>query len=173
MPTPRGYQAAPQHEVIDVDLDDGTDQSFAEKTVSSSMGNRDTVVAEEDRRRLRQLRLFIIALCVLFVLGVVDSLTTKFLRKAGIAFAAWTFEEAPNSFLLFQFVIIVLIMCCLPYGPLSYLLGAIVTQLYGPVTGFFVGFFLLFSATMTAAVSCFVLSRHSFKETVQRKVKLL
>jgi len=69
MPTPRGYRAAPQHEVIDVDLDDRPDQSFAEGNVKPSMVHLDTVGAEGGRHR-RQLRVSIIAICVLFVLGV-------------------------------------------------------------------------------------------------------
>ena len=125
---------------------------------------------EEDQRRTRQLLILICVVSVVLVLGLVDSFTTQFIRRGAVSCAAWKFEEAPASLLLYQFMIVVLIMCCLPYAPLSYLLGAIVTTLYGPTNGFFIGVLLLFTATMVAAALCFILARHKFKGTVQRRL---
>lgn len=123
-----------------------------------------------EKSQLRQLRIAITLVAVVLILGLVDSLSTKYVKRSSLAFAGWTVEKAPASFLLYCFMIDVLIVCCLPYGPLSYLMGAMCTQLYGPTNGFLFGVLMLFTATMAAAVVCFLLARHKFKDTVQRMI---
>lgn len=126
--------------------------------------------SEAEQKEGSSLMCFIIIIVVFFILGLIDSFTTKYAKRGSLAFAKWTVENAPLSFLLYCFLIIVLVCACLPYGPLSLLMGAIFTQLYGFQWGITLGVIVLFITTMIAAVICFLLARHRFKEFVQRKI---
>ena len=70
----------------------------------------------EDNKIGRQVVLAIVIICLLLLLGMIDSMTTKYCKRASTAFALWTVRNAPWAFLVYMFVIIVLIICCLPYG---------------------------------------------------------
>jgi hypothetical protein len=85
----------------------------------------------------------IVTIVFLMVLAVFDSMTTHFFKRGCIALADWTMNNAPGSFIIFEVVIIVLIVCCLPYGPLSLLSGALFYQKYG-TTGVIVAWVALF-----------------------------
>ena len=79
-------------------------------------------------------------------------------------------DNAPGSFLVFYLVIDIFIICCLPYGPLSVLSGALMVQQYGHRNGILIGGFALFVCTMIGGCVCFALARYFFRETVQRKL---
>jgi uncharacterized membrane protein YdjX (TVP38/TMEM64 family) len=125
---------------------------------------------EEEGKTGSQLRCILIIIIVFFILGLIDSLTTKFARRGSAAFAKWTCDNAPLSFLLYCFIIILLVALCLPYGPLSLFMGAIFTQLYGWPNGIYFGVLVLFTTTMVAAIMCFLLARHRFKAYVQKTI---
>ncbi len=58
---------------------------------------------------------------------------------------------------------------CLPYGPLSVLSGALFEAKYG-TWGVVIAGFVLYCSTLTAEYLCFVLGRHKFRDSVQRRV---
>jgi uncharacterized membrane protein YdjX (TVP38/TMEM64 family) len=130
----------------------------------------DSKEEEEDEKSKRRLICIVVVVVVLFVLGLFDSLTTKYAKRISIAFADWTVANAPWSFSVYLLMIIFLIVGCLPYGPLSLLLGAVLGQLYGFKKGVALGVLLLFAATMSAAALCFQLSRDHFAQFVHKKV---
>jgi uncharacterized membrane protein YdjX (TVP38/TMEM64 family) len=112
----------------------------------------------------------IIVISIILFVGIVDSFTTTYARRSSIAFAKWSIENAPWSFAHYVLIIIILICCCLPYGPLSVLMGAVFSERYGFEKGVALGVVCLFCATMVAAVICFLMARHNFKDFVQRKM---
>jgi hypothetical protein len=79
----------------------------------------------------RNLYWFTLGIGVLFVLGLLDSFTTKIAKRSSLAFAAWTVANAPLSFAVYVVTIVFLICACLPYGPLSLLMGVVFTNVYG------------------------------------------
>lgn len=128
-------------------------------------------LTEEDEVKQGNNLLFcIIIICVLLTLGVIDGFTTTYAKRGSIAFARWTAENEPGSFVLYLVIIIILIVCCLPYGPLSVLMGAVFTDVYGFKKGVLIGILCLFLATMTAAMICFTMARKYFQGFVQRKI---
>mmetsp|Transcript_7202 Transcript_7202/g.16474 ORF Transcript_7202/g.16474 Transcript_7202/m.16474 type:complete len:397 (-) Transcript_7202:115-1305(-) len=112
---------------------------------------------------------FIVLVLVVLILGAVDSFTTHFFKAGCLALAAWTMDNAPGSFVIFELIIALLIVCCLPYGPLAVLSGALFYQKYGGV-GVVFAWAALFLVTFTAALVCFFLARYAFKGTVQAKI---
>ena len=79
-------------------------------------------------------------------------------------------DNAPGSFLVFYLVIDIFIICCLPYGPLSVLSGALMVQQYGQKNGILIGGICLFICTMIGGCACFALARYYFRESVQKKL---
>jgi len=112
---------------------------------------------------------FIIVVIVVLILGAIDSMTTHFFKAGCLALAQWTMDNAPGSFIIFEIIILLLIVCCMPYGPLAVLSGALFYQKYGLV-GVFFAWIALFLVTFVAAMCCFFLARYAFKETVQGKI---
>lgn len=234
-------------------IDDGTATSAQEERYYAMLKkNKDDLLSDgeesddpEDEESGNQLKCAIIVIVVLFVLGLLDSFTTKYAKRSSLAFAHWTIVNAPASFSLYCILIILLICCCLPYGPLSMLMGVVFTevgaptppfsapcrwcrtavllrrpspacvcarhspkpalrvgrkathvatpisaapsprpvpslrltsrfpprpQVYGFTNGIIIGVICLFLTTMAAAIICFLLARHKFREFVQKKV---
>lgn len=111
----------------------------------------------------------IVTIVILMVLAVFDSMTTHYFKRGCIALAAWTMNNAPFSFVVFELVIIVLIVLCLPYGPLSLLSGALFYQKYGK-GGIVAAWIALFAVTFVAFSICFGLGRYYLRETVEKQV---
>lgn len=111
----------------------------------------------------------IVVMVVLILAGAIDSLTTKYFHTACLSLAAWTMDNAPWSFILFELIIFLFVVFCIPYGPLSVLSGALFYQKYKK-NGILIAFFCLFVVTFAAGCVSFHLARNYFKETVQKKV---
>jgi len=86
---------------------------------------------DEDDKAGRNLKWFTLGILVFFFLGLADSFTTKFAKRGSVAFAGWTMRNAPLSFAVYVVTIVFLICACLPYGPLSLLMGVVFTSVYG------------------------------------------
>jgi uncharacterized membrane protein YdjX (TVP38/TMEM64 family) len=142
------------------------------RTDKEALGDEEKVLDEEieDSKIGRQIVLAIVIICALLLLGMLDSMTTKYVKRASTAFAVWTIVNAPWSFLIYMFVITLLIVCCLPYGPLSLLMGAIFVEKYGYTWGIGLGVVCLFATTMVAGVICFSMARDHFQEFVVKKL---
>jgi uncharacterized membrane protein YdjX (TVP38/TMEM64 family) len=113
---------------------------------------------------------FIVFIIALTLLGIVDSLTTKYFKRMCVALAAWTMENAPFSFIAFELVIWLFVVLCIPYGPLSVLSGALFYQKYKRA-GIVIAFLALLVVTFTAGCVAFYLARNYFKETVKKQVE--
>mmetsp|Transcript_36486 Transcript_36486/g.81834 ORF Transcript_36486/g.81834 Transcript_36486/m.81834 type:complete len:471 (-) Transcript_36486:124-1536(-) len=147
-----------------------TDRRASRVSSVDSLAADDDDQDAQDQKSKAQLLCLIIVIVAFFVLGIIDSFTTKFVKRGSIAFAMWTIEYAPWSFIVYCSIIGILIIGCLPYGPLSLLMGAVCTSLYGFAWGVTIGFLMLFTTTMVAGGVCFVLARYKFKTFVQRKI---
>ena len=98
------------------------------ESVTSNFGSEDAGILQEREEELDEqledaqiggkLILAVVIICALLLLGLLDSMTTKYAKRASTAFALWTVVNAPWSFLVYMFVITLLIICCLPYGTL-------------------------------------------------------
>jgi hypothetical protein len=96
------------------------------ESVTSNFGSEDAGILQEREEELDEqledaqiggkLILAVVIICALLLLGLLDSMTTKYAKRASTAFALWTIVNAPWSFLVYMFVIMLLIICCLPYG---------------------------------------------------------
>ena len=129
---------------------------------------------EEDEIDANENKKMIIVICVmtaLVFLAILDGFTTKFGEKMAFALGNWTLDNSPGSFFLYEFIIMVLVFCCLPYGPLAVLSGALFTQKYGEPGGIFLAGFALFTSTLAGEFLCFFTARYKMKETVQKKIK--
>jgi len=129
---------------------------------------------EEDDIDENENKKMIIVICVmsaLVLLAILDGFTTKFGEKMAFALGNWTLDNSPGSFFLYEFIIMVLVFCCLPYGPLAVLSGALFTQKYGEPGGIFLAGFALFASTLAGEFLCFFTARYKMKETVQKKIK--
>lgn len=114
----------------------------------------------------------IVVICVmvgLIVLATIDSFTTKYFSRMCSALAKWTMEHAPGSFVVYELIIMIFLVCCLPYGPLGVLSGALFVQKYGN-KGIYMAGIALFLTTMCGACICFVLARNNFKQAVQKQI---
>lgn len=140
-----------------------------EKVDDSKMMKDDEADDDDDEKGNGMFMCFLITIIVLFLAGVVDSLTTKFFHKGCVAFAAWTMDNAPWSFVAFEFVIFLFVLFCVPYGPLSVLSGALFYQKYKK-NGIVIAWIALVFVCFSAAIIAFYLARNYFKETVQKKV---
>jgi len=118
---------------IMADADENADAKPTEDVDDSgkSEGGDGEAAAEDDVENNGLVICAIITIVILMVLAVFDSMTTHFFKRGCIALADWTMDNAPGSFLIFEVVIIIFIVCCLPYGPLSLLSGALFYQKYG------------------------------------------
>jgi hypothetical protein len=125
---------------------------------------------EDDAKESQVLCLAVSAMCVMAVLAILDEVTTKFGRTASERLAVWTLDHAPGSFVAFELIISLLIMCCLPYGPLGVLSGALFEAKYG-TTGVVVAGFALFVSTMGGEIACFFLARHKLKKIVKHQIQ--
>ena len=114
-------------------------------------GEGETAAAEDDVENNGLVICAIITIVILMVLAVFDSMTTHFFKRGCIALADWTMENAPASFIIFEVVIIVFIVCCLPYGPLSLLSGALFYQKYGSA-GVIMAWIALFIGTFPSTL---------------------
>ena len=120
---------------------------------------------EEDRN----LMIAIVVMLALVFVAIVDGFTTKFGARFSVALADFTLEHAPGSFVLFHLIIMVLIILCLPYGPLAVLSGALFETKYG-AGGVVLAGLVLYCSTLSAEYVCYLLGRHKFKQAVERKV---
>jgi uncharacterized membrane protein YdjX (TVP38/TMEM64 family) len=128
--------------------------------------------AEEPEEEKHSNKTMIIVICVmvgLIVLAMIDSFTTKYFSRMCAALAKWTMENAPASFVVYEFIIMIFLVCCLPYGPLGVLSGALFVEKYGN-KGIYMAGIALFITTTCGACICFVLARNNFKEAVQKQI---
>jgi len=99
--------------------------------LKSSSGLLGGDAEDDDDKAGRNLKWFTLGIVVFFFLGLADSFTTKFAKRGSVAFAGWTMRNAPLSFAVYVVTIVFLICACLPYGPLSLLMGVVFTSVYG------------------------------------------
>jgi hypothetical protein len=124
---------------------------------------------EEEEKSNRGFIIVVVIMVLLLVLATVDSFTTNYFKRMCNALAVWTMANAPWSFLAFECIILVFLVCCLPYGPLGVLSGALFYQKYGTV-GIFIAGLLLCTFTLLGAAISFHLARNKFKDSVQRMI---
>jgi len=125
--------------------------------------------AEVDSSSNKNFIIVIAVMVLLLVLATVDSFTTHYFKRMCNALAVWTMANAPMSFIAFEFIILIFLVLCLPYGPLGVLSGALFFQKYGKV-GIFVAGVLLCAFTLAGAAIAFLLARYKFKDTVQKMI---
>mmetsp|Transcript_39459 Transcript_39459/g.79693 ORF Transcript_39459/g.79693 Transcript_39459/m.79693 type:complete len:281 (+) Transcript_39459:124-966(+) len=125
---------------------------------------------EDDGKGNCMFIVFIVCIVALTILGIIDSLTTKYFKRMCVALAAWTMDKAPFSFIVFEFVIFVFVILCIPYGPLSVLSGALFYQKYKRA-GIIIAFVSLVFVTFTAGCVAFWLAKNYLKETVKKNIK--
>lgn len=126
-------------------------------------------VKEEEHKSNRGMIIVICVMVGLIVLALIDSFTTKYFSKMCSALAKWTMEHAPASFIIYELIIMIFLVCCLPYGPLGVLSGALFVQKYGK-HGIYMAGIALFLTTMCGGCICFVLARNYFKNSVQKQI---
>lgn len=129
----------------------------------------DPLDGEEEESSKRMLYCAIIVMASLFALGVVDSISTQYLQTWCEMLAHWTLDNAPWSFIVFEFVIFVFVILLIPYGLLAVLSGALFFQKYGTL-GIFYAAISLFISTLAAGCVCFALARSKFRKFVKRKL---
>jgi uncharacterized membrane protein YdjX (TVP38/TMEM64 family)/Ca2+-binding EF-hand superfamily protein len=134
-------------------------------------GEQLEVEGEEDANENKKMVLVMCVMGTIVLLAIIDGFTTKLGEKMAHALGNWTLDNAPGSFFLYEFIIMVLVICCLPYGPLAVLSGALFTQKYGEPDGIFIAGFALFVSTLTGEFICFLTARYKMKETVQKKIQ--
>jgi len=136
---------------------------------SKVMKTKSAIDGEKEEEENQILCIAIVVMFTLFGLALLDSFTTHFMERASHALADWTMDNAPGSFLAFELIITVLIILCLPYGPLAVLSGALFTQKYGN-HGIWIATVALFCSTLLGEAICFFLARYKLKYTVQRQI---
>lgn len=124
---------------------------------------------EENHKSSRSMIIAICVMIALILLATIDSFTTKYFQRLCTALANWTMNNAPYSFLVYELVIMIFLVCCLPYGPLGVLSGALFVQKYGK-HGIYIAGFALFTTTLIGACICFILARNNFKNAVQAQI---
>jgi uncharacterized membrane protein YdjX (TVP38/TMEM64 family) len=124
---------------------------------------------EDDKKSSKALCICMIVMIGLLVLALIDSFTTHYFKTMCTILADWTMENAPWSFIVFEFIIFCFLICCLPYGPLGVLSGALFYAKYGN-NGIWIAALALFFTTTLGGCVCFALARYKFKESVKKQI---
>ena len=124
---------------------------------------------EDEEGSSKMLMCAIIVMVALIVLAMIDSFTTHYFKRMCNALAVWTMDNAPWSFVVYEMIIFLFLIFCLPYGPLGVLSGALFVQKYGN-KGIWIAGFALFFTTLVGAIVCFFLARYKFKEAVKKQI---
>jgi uncharacterized membrane protein YdjX (TVP38/TMEM64 family) len=130
---------------------------------------KDGQADEDEEKDSRAMCCVLTVMVGLLLLATVDSFTTHYFKTMCAALAAWTMDNAPGSFVVYEFVIFAFLCCCLPYGPLGVLSGALFYQKYG-TAGIFIAGVALFATTLAGACVCFILARYKLKDTVKKQI---
>jgi uncharacterized membrane protein YdjX (TVP38/TMEM64 family) len=124
---------------------------------------------EGEEKESRTMCIVIVVMVALLLLATLDSFTTRYFKSLCAALAAWTMQNAPGSFVVYELVIFAFLCCCLPYGPLGVLSGALFYQKYGTF-GIFLAGTALFLTTLAGSCVCFMLARYKLKDTVKKQI---
>ena len=141
-----------------------------EKVEGEDPEKKDGDEDDDDEGSSKAMCICITVMILLLVAAAIDSFTTHYFKRMCAALAEWTMANAPGSFVVYEFIIFAFLICCLPYGPLGVLSGALFVQKYGSPNGIIIAGTALFITTLLGAIVCFLMARYKFKDAVKKQI---